>query len=145
MADYHFDRVVDLIKEEEANPKSKTWCGGSKYCDKKALFVPPTVIENPSQSNRIMTEELFCPILPIISYTNFDKEVIEQNILERGKPLAIYYFGRASDAQYKALGARTSSGALVLNELIAQATCSDFGFGGVGESGMGRVGGKYGF
>lgn len=59
--------------------------------------------------------------------------------------MAIYYFGRPSDASYKALGDRTSSGALVLNDMMSQATCVDYGFGGVGGSGMGRVGGKIGF
>jgi len=92
-----------------------------------------------------MKEEIFAPILPLQTYENFEKEVIDAHILRLGKPLAIYYFGNNSDKEYIALANKTSSGALVLNDIITQVSAIDCGFGGVGTSGYGRVNGFLGF
>ena len=55
-------------------------------------YVSPTVVLNPSPDSKLMEEEIFGPILPIIPFVDFQHDVIENNILQRGKPLAIYYF-----------------------------------------------------
>ena len=90
-----------------------------------------------------MKHEIFGPILPIISFRNFD-EVIER-INKAEKPLAIYYFGSSSSGHPKRLEEETSSGALCTNEALLQVLESDTGFGGVGFSGSGRCSGYESF
>lgn len=85
-----------------------------------------------------MTQEVFGPILPVIPFKNFD-EVIHKHIKSRGKPLAIYYAGKASNANFKRIVDETSSGNVSSNDALTHCTYTTFGFGGVGDSGMGRV------
>lgn len=91
-----------------------------------------------------MKEEIFGPILPIITFKDFDK-VVDENIKKRDKPLAIYYFGSNSSKNYQRILNSTSSGACVTNDILTQTVETDLGFGGVGGSGMGRYGGYEGF
>jgi len=91
-----------------------------------------------------MENEIFGPILPVLSFKSFD-EVIKDHVNARGKPLAIYYFGNTSSRNYKRLEEETSSGALSANDIMTQVLSVDLGFGGVGTSGMGRIGGRDGF
>lgn len=91
-----------------------------------------------------MKEEIFGPVLPIITFKDFDK-VVEHNIKKRDKPLAIYYFGLNSSKNYQRILNSTSSGACVTNDILTQTVETDLGFGGVGGSGMGRYGGYEGF
>lgn len=92
--------------------------GGTKYADKTSLWVPPMIVESPNLESRAMKEELFCPILPIVPFTDFN-EVLNKHINTRSKPLAIYYFGHSSDQNFKTLITESSSGALILNDLVA--------------------------
>lgn len=85
--------------------------------NKSARYCPPTVILNPSDDCSLMTEEIFGPVLPIITFKDFDK-VINQNIKKRDKPLAIYYFGSNSSSNYKRILNSTSSGACVTNDIL---------------------------
>ena len=92
-----------------------------------------------------MNEEMFAPVLPLVSYDNFDKEVLEGHIHRLDKPLAIYYFGQKTDQQFQDIVNKTSSGAVTLNDVMMQVLATECGFGGVGGSGMGRYGGFIGF
>jgi acyl-CoA reductase-like NAD-dependent aldehyde dehydrogenase len=139
IASFHLDRIESILKEAEESG-AKVLVGGSDKIDRENSYVCPTVIEKPNMSLKIMQEELFCPVLPIYSYDNFEKEVIGQ-LLRAGKPLAIYYFGNTSDQNYKDLYNKTSSGALVVNDIMTQVVAIECGFGGVGGSGCGRYGG----
>jgi acyl-CoA reductase-like NAD-dependent aldehyde dehydrogenase len=92
-----------------------------------------------------MKEEIFGPVLPIISYQSID-EAIYKHILKKGKPLAIYFFGNIFNNQnYKDILEKTSSGNVTANDILSQTVAIDLGFGGVGGSGMGRYGGYEGF
>jgi aldehyde dehydrogenase (NAD+) len=91
-----------------------------------------------------MTEEIFGPVLPVISFRNIT-EVID-HINDGDKPLAVYFFGTVrNNANKERLEVETSSGAFVTNEAIIQIINHEFGFGGVGASGYGRYGGWEGY
>jgi acyl-CoA reductase-like NAD-dependent aldehyde dehydrogenase len=101
-------------------------------------------ILNPSMSSPIMNDEIFGPVLPIVTFSHFD-EVIEL-INSKDKPLAVYYFGKSrSNPNSDRLLNETSSGAYLVNEAIVHLINHEFGFGGVGASGYGRYGGFDGF
>jgi len=91
-----------MIKEAESCDQAKVILGGSDKISREHLYVCPTVIENPKLTSKSMVEENFCPVLPILKYTDFDKEVVEP-ILNRDKPLAIYYFGSKGDQYWQKL------------------------------------------
>ena len=90
----------------------------------------PTVVLNPETDSAMMKEEIFGPILPVITYKNFD-EVINM-IHDRGqKPLAIYYGGNPSSKNFKRLVNETSSGNITANDCLNHAMDIENGFGGV--------------
>ncbi len=112
--------------------------------NREIKYVEPTIILNPSMSSPIMNDEIFGPVLPIVTFSHFD-EVIEL-INSRDKPLAVYYFGKSkSNPNSDRLLNETSSGAYVVNEGILHIVNHFIGFGGVGASGYGRYGGFDGF
>ena len=117
--------------------------GGSNTADIKDRWLAPTIIKNPSKTSELMQNEIFGPVLPILTYSSFS-EVI-QEIQNRGKPLAIYYFGSTFSHRIQMLQRETSSGALAVNEAMMQVTESETGFGGVGHSGSGRCSGYEAF
>ena len=98
----------------------------------------------PKLDSKMMTEEIFGPILPIISFKDFD-EVINVHIKSKGKPLAIYYAGNAESHNFKRIADETSSGNISSNDSLFYASNPDIGFGGVGLSGMGKIGGPDSF
>jgi len=85
-----------------------------------------------------MKEEIFGPILPVIEYDDFDQVMAKVKAQE--KPLAIYYLGNTR-THFDRLLNETSSGAVTWNEVMFQAGETATGFGGVGNSGMGRIAG----
>lgn len=105
-------------------------------------FFPPTIVVDPSVNSRIMKEEIFGPILPIITYKNIDEAI--EFINDRHKPLSLYYFGESKENRLK-LERETSSGALSVNECIFHVLNHQLPFGGVGNSGYGQLNGKTGF
>lgn len=111
--------------------------------DANANFVPITVVLNPDLNSPLMKEEIFGPLLPIVEYTSFD-EVINF-IKKHGKPLVTYYFGDTNSENYKYIKENTSSGSLLANEVLYSYISFSQGFGGVGDSGMGKIHGRPGF
>jgi aldehyde dehydrogenase (NAD+) len=107
----------------------------------ESRFVAPTVVVDPDLSSDLMTEEIFGPILPVVSVDSMDDAVDFVN--RREKPLALYAFG--SQAAAESLVERTTSGSALINHLMLQASVSALPFGGVGQSGMGRYHGRSGF
>ena len=102
------------------------------------------MIVNPDLNSSVMQEEIFGPVVPVITFKTID-DVIE-TINSKDKPLAIYYFGKCySNENSQRLMHETSSGAFVVNEAIVHIVNHGFGFGGVGPSGYGRYGGYDGF
>ena len=105
-------------------------------------IVPITLLVDPPASSRVMHEEVFGPLLPVIPYDDID-EVISR-VRSGAKPLAIYYFGKDSNEIEAVLG-RTRSGGVTINDVIVHYTVEDLPFGGVGASGQGAHHGIAGF
>ena len=111
---------------------------GGKY-DKNDLYFAPTLIEVTDLNSKIMQEEIFGPILPIITFTNLDDEIAK--LKNKDKPLALYYFGKSINKIIK----QTTSGGLVINDTLIHASNKYLPFGGVGQSGMGYYHGRASF
>lgn len=138
VTDWHCDRLKELIDTS----KGKVVCGGK--INRALKYVEPTIIVNPDPNSKVMTEEIFGPILPIKTFQTID-EVINY-INDRDKPLAVYYFGNAmNNPDQKKIMDQTSSGAFITNDALFHIVNHEFGFGGVGASGYGRYGGYDGF
>ena len=105
-------------------------------------IVPITLLIDPPASSRVMGEEVFGPVLPVIPYDDIDDAIAA---IRRGpKPLAIYFFGKDSQ-EVRAVLDNTRSGGVTINDVIMHYTVEDLPFGGVGASGYGAYHGKSGF
>lgn len=109
--------------------------------DESDLFIAPTIIDNVQEDFLIMQDEIFGPILPVLSYQNIDEAI--DYINKNEKPLAFYYFGKNKHA--KEVLARTSSGGGCINDLLMHITNHNLPFGGVGNSGLGKYHGRESF
>ena len=129
-----FDRLISYID------KDKVRIGGD--FDREQKYIAPTVMDNIDFNHRVMEEEIFGPILPIITYTDLDHVI---NIINsRPKPLALYFFSNDRGNIDKVIS-RTSSGGVCINDTIMHVASSNLTFGGVGESGMGQYHGRASF
>jgi len=130
----HFDRISGLMDEGEIIAGGQT--------DRDERYIAPTVIDEITLTSKIMQEEIFGPILPILEYEDLQEAV---NIINsKPKPLALYLFTNDKKKQEKVLK-ETSSGGVCINDTIFHLTPPDLPFGGVGDSGMGCYHGKYSF
>lgn len=130
----HFDRLVSLID------KDKTVFGGNS--DDKTEQIAPTVIDNVTWNEKIMQDEIFGPLLPVLTFEDYDELVSLLN--EKQKPLALYIFSEDKSA-IKKITSRVRYGGGCVNDVVIHLATSEMGFGGVGESGMGAYHGKVGF
>ncbi|KAL1345253.1 hypothetical protein HN51_019026 [Arachis hypogaea] len=135
----HFLRLKSLINSDP-KVKESVVLGGS--FDEDNLFIEPTILVDPPLESAIMTDEIFGPLLPIITVEKIEDSV--KFINSRAKPLAIYAFTKNKSLQ-KRMVAETSSGSLVFNDAIVQYIADTLPFGGVGESGFGKYHGKFSF
>ncbi|KAG2694276.1 hypothetical protein I3843_08G130000 [Carya illinoinensis] len=135
---HHFERLRNLL--EDPLVADSIVHGGSS--DEENLFIEPTILLNPPLEAEIMTEEIFGPLLPIITIDKIQESI--DIINSRSKPLAIYAFTKDETLKREIL-AETSSGSVVFNDALIQFLCDDLPFGGVGQSGFGRYHGKYSF
>jgi len=130
----HLARLSALIDYE------KVVFGGE--IDRKACRISPTVMDNVTYSDPVMQEEIFGPLMPIITFEDFDGVV--DSLKTKEKPLALYLF--TSDKRHvKRVTEELSYGGGCINDVIIHLATSNMGFGGVGESGMGAYHGKAGF
>ena len=134
--DRHHARLTGLL----ADAGGTVVCGGTTDADSR--YVAPTVIVDPDPASRLMSEEIFGPILPIIEVDSLDAAIAFVN--ERPKPLALYVFSKSAAAADKVLE-HTSSGGACINHTVMHVLPDDLPFGGVGASGMGAYHGKAGF
>ena len=130
----HFDRILGLIDKE------KVVFGGNS--DRDALRIEPTVMDNVTFSDAVMQEEIFGPVMPVLTFDSLD-EVI-RNVNAMPHPLALYLF-TSSRAAAKKVTARCGFGGGCINDTIIHLATTEMGFGGFGESGMGSYHGKTGF
>lgn len=130
----HFARICALIDTE------KVVCGGGKVQEK--LQIEPTVMDNVTWEDAVMQEEIFGPVLPILTFDR-PEEVFEV-LQDKAKPLALYLFSE-DKAYMDEITSRCRFGGGCINDTIIHLATSEMGFGGVGESGMGSYHGKDGF
>ena len=124
--DSAFDRLVGYLKDGEIV------AGGRS--DREKRWIEPTLLDKVSPDAPVMQEEIFGPIFPILTFRSRDEVVDFVN--GREKPLAFYYFGKASDG-WDIIG-RTTSGGACINDTIMHIANANIPFGGVGNSGMGN-------
>ena len=130
----HFERVSNLLGS------GKIVLGGR--ADSERLFIEPTLLDEVSLDSPIMQEEIFGPILPMISYSDIGECI--QYIGKHPKPLALYLFTEDSSTEKRVLE-QCSFGGGCINDTIIHLATSHMGFGGVGDSGMGSYHGKRSF
>ncbi|MDY3765997.1 MAG: aldehyde dehydrogenase [Lachnospiraceae bacterium] len=130
----HFDRVCGLMSGMEI------LAGGTS--DRKTLKIAPTLLDHVTENDPVMQEEIFGPVLPILTFRNFEEAV--QFVQKREKPLALYLFTNDKETENRVLRDLSFGGGCINDTIIHLAT-SYLGFGGVGESGMGSYHGKNSF
>lgn len=130
----HFERLQNLITNENI-------IFGGNF-DKETLKIEPTIIDNVKLDSPIMKEEIFGPILPILSFENIENAI--EIVKKKEKPLALYLFTNNKKVENKILN-EISFGGGCINDTIIHLASSELCFGGVGTSGMGTYHGKYGF
>ncbi len=135
----HFDRIVSLL--DDAKEKGAQVLFGGKT-DADDCFIEPTVLINCTPEMRIMQEEIFGPILPVMSFQ--DEVAVTASIRQGDKPLALYVFSTNTEFNQYLLE-HTSSGTSVVNDCLIQFGHNELPFGGVNHSGIGKSGGHYGF
>ena len=130
----HVQRLCALIQQE------KVVVGGQ--CHEENCQIAPTVLDGVSWEDPVMGEEIFGPILPLLSYSDFAQ--VMDDLKERPKPLALYLFSR-DRAHICQVTTELSYGGGCINDVVIHLATSEMGFGGVGESGMGSYHGRAGF
>ena len=130
----HFTRLQCLIDHE------KTIYGGRM--DESSLRMEPVIMDHVSWSDRVMQEEIFGPILPVLTYSSFDQMI--SALQEKPNPLALYLFTKKKE-QIRIVDQKLRYGGGCINDTIIHLASTSLGFGGTGESGIGRYHGKYGF
>lgn len=130
----HFDRILGLIDEK------KVVYGGNS--DRKTLRIEPTVLDHVTFQDAVMQEEIFGPLMPILTFGNLDDVIRKINSLSH--PLALYFFTSDKSAAKK-VTSRCGFGGGCINDTIIHLATTEMGFGGFGESGMGAYHGKIGF
>lgn len=134
VSDRHFDRIEKLLASGELALGGKT--------DRTTKYIEPTILINVKESDPIMNEEIFGPILPIVNITKIQDAI--NFINQREKPLSLYIFS-TNYKDIELLINSTSSGGVCVNDTVMHFACEGVPFGGVGNSGMGRYHGKYSF
>ncbi len=130
----HFERLCGLIEEK------KTVLGGN--VKKETLQIAPTVMDNVTWEDAVMQEEIFGPIMPILTFDSLEE--VYSLLANKPKPLAFYFFSE-DKRRIREVTNRCSYGGGCINDTIIHLATSEMGFGGVGESGMGSYHGKEGF
>ncbi len=133
--DRHFDRVAGLID------KAKLLVGGET--DASQRFIAPTLLKDVTMDDAVMQEEIFGPVLPILSYSTLDELIGNMKKLPE-HPLALYLFTESKDVEQHVL-ANMQFGGGCINNTVMHVANPNLPFGGVGESGMGAYHGKNSF
>lgn len=128
-----FDRVAGYLNE------GSILCGGAT--DRDERYIEPTLLGDVAPDASVMRDEIFGPVLPLLTFGRIDEAV--DFINGREKPLALYFFGKEPLAKY--VLSATSSGGACVNDTIMHIANENLPFGGVGHSGMGRYHGRESF
>lgn len=131
---HHFERIIGLMD-------SGTIIHGGEY-DEAVQKIAPTLIDDLTWDDAIMQEEIFGPLLPILTFTSLEDVAMEINMQD--KPLALYYFGEDKQREQFILN-NTTAGGVCVNDTLYHLGNPYLPFGGVGPSGIGAYHGKYSF
>ncbi len=131
ISDQAMGRLKELMNEGDV------YCGGE--VDEQQRYIAPTIIDNIRPESLIMQEEIFGPILPVMTFGDISE--VFYYLSQKEKPLALYYFGKDGDNVLS----KTTSGGACINDTLMHITNHNLPFGGVGSSGMGRYHGKDSF
>ncbi|MGM0442051.1 MAG: aldehyde dehydrogenase family protein, partial [Elusimicrobiota bacterium] len=126
----HFGRLVNLVDSKDIKGFN---------INRNKLHIPPTIVKDVSKEDTIMKSEIFGPLLPVLEYEDLDQ--VENYLESVPKPLALYIF-TSDDKKSKRITNTTSSGSVIINDVLIQAVSPYLPFGGVGKSGMGRYRGQ---
>ncbi|MFO1206275.1 MAG: coniferyl aldehyde dehydrogenase [Burkholderiales bacterium] len=139
----HHARLTGLLDDARAKGATVREVGANAgTAGRRAHTLAPTVVLSVTDAMRILKEEIFGPVLPVIAYRDLDEAIAYVNA--RPRPLALYYFGSNSEHQRKVL-ALTTSGNVTINNTLLHYAQEDLPFGGVGPSGIGAYHGVEGF
>ena len=130
----NFERLVKLINSD------KIYFGGKSF--EENLHIEPTILHHVNWEDDVMQEEIFGPILPVISFTNFHQAL--NSVLEMEKPLSAYIFTNNNEEK-ELFTQKLSFGGGCINDVVMHLGNDNLPFGGVGNSGMGSYHGKFGF
>ncbi|KAJ1954304.1 hypothetical protein EC988_002507 [Linderina pennispora] len=133
----HWQRLMDALAASSGTVVPIV----DDVADKVDRYIPPTLVDNVTVSDSLMRDELFGPILPIITYDTLDEAL--QIVNSRDQPLALYVF--ASDKTSEYVLQHTRSGGAIANDAMFHLAAHNFPFGGVGPSGVGNYMGRYSF
>jgi len=136
---HHYNRVKNLIDDAVENGANIVTGGNTDDSDN---YISPTLIDNISSKHAIMNEEIFGPVIPVMTYNTLSDAVEYINNGER--PLALYAFGKNAEAT-KMITNNTTAGASVVNHVMMHYFSPFLPFGGVGNSGVGKGHGYFGF
>ncbi|MDY3282691.1 aldehyde dehydrogenase [Dysosmobacter sp.] len=134
ISEKHFRRVLGLLDEE------KTVLGGR--AEAESLRIAPTVLRDVTWEDPVMQEEIFGPVLPVLTYERF--EDLFPLLARRPTPLALYFFS-SDKRRIRQVKERCAFGGGCVNDTIIHLATTAMGFGGCGESGMGAYHGRRGF
>jgi coniferyl-aldehyde dehydrogenase len=143
VSERHFARLAAMLEEARAAGAEIVPLSSSMTePDPARRRFPPVAIVNPPESSRLMRDEIFGPLLPVLGYRDLDQAIAFVNARER--PLALYLFDR-DPARVRRLLERTLSGGATVNDVFLHVAEETLPFGGVGASGMGAYHGRAGF
>jgi coniferyl-aldehyde dehydrogenase len=142
ISERHLNRITKLVEEAEKAGVKSIKLGGEAPKENPKRQLPLTLLVNPSKDLGVMTEEIFGPILPIIPYDNVESAIDDVNAGER--PLGLYVYSDNLEEANNIID-NTNSGGAAINCAAMQGALPSLGFGGSGNSGMGRHHGIEGF
>lgn len=134
VSDKHFERVTALMGEGDIVFGGQT--------DAAQRYIAPTLIDNVKPEQKIMQEEIFGPVLPVLTYTYLQEAI--DFVRERPRPLSLYAFTRDREKQSRVLR-ETISGGVCINDTMVHYSNPRLPFGGIGTSGFGRYHGRWSF
>ena len=140
--DRHFARLSGLVEDAKAKGARVIEIGTRHRGVSHSRMFPPVLLIGVTDEMAVMQEEIFGPILPVVTYDSLDEAIAYVNA--RPRPLALYFFGTDKISQ-RLVVERTTSGGVLINDTILHYAQDDLPFGGVGPSGMGTYHGAEGF
>lgn len=138
----HYGRLLNLLSNAKERGAQIVKINPADEALVDARKIAPTLVLKAADNMKVMDDEIFGPILPILPYKTIDDAIAFINA--RPRPLAIYHFSKDKTERHEVLS-RTTSGGVTLNDTLLHVSAESLPFGGVGDSGMGNYHGWYGF